>query len=290
MPRPSRRAATRRAFLGAAAAFAALGLPTAAVAVAAPKGRVVVRYLGWAGVVVEYADNALFIDPQLVFRDRPARNVATAPVASQATTRFAAVTHLHADQFDPVALRQALSADGNVIAIPSMAAAIAAKGIAVETTELWEPYVAGGYDGTGFTVVPVPAADGFGDAQVSWVVRVAGRRFFHGGDTIWHGHWRRIARAFGPFDAVFLPINGFEQTDQLPRTSEPYSLTPEQAVEAGRLLEARVVVPIHFGRTPSPIYIETVEPEPRFLAAAKRTNQAVRFMRAGDSWELEALL
>src|SRR3954469_23044726 len=151
-----------------------------------------ITYLGWAGVLLEQGDNALFIDPQLVFRDRPARNVATAPIASKATSRFALVTHLHPDHFDPAALRQALSDDGNVFAAASMAPSVAARGLPVTSLALWERFSAGGFDGHDFLVVPVPAADGFGDPQVSWVIRAAGRRLIHCGDTIWHGQWRTI--------------------------------------------------------------------------------------------------
>ena len=148
----------------------------------------------------------------------------------------------------------------------------------------------GGFDGHDFLVVPVPAADGFGDAQVSWVVRAGGRRFIHCGDTIWHGHWRRIGRAYGPFDVAFLPINGFAQTDLVPSTTVPYAMTPEIALQAARVLGAQTVAPIHFGRAPSPTYIETEAPERRFVDEARRLGQAVRVLRAGDELKLAAIV
>jgi len=83
----------------------------------------------------------------------------------------------------------------------------------------------------------------------------------HCGDTIWHGHWQRIGRAYGPFDVAFLPINGFAQTDLVPSTTVPYAMTPEVALQAARLLGAQTVVPIHFGRAPSQTYIETDAPD-----------------------------
>ena len=281
------RAPARRRLL-AAAPVALLAWPFAARAAAADEA-LAIHYLGWAGVELRYGDNAVFIDPQLVFRDRPARQVQTAPIASTATSRFALVTHLHPDHFDPVALRQALSDDGNVFAEASMAAGVAAKGLPVTALAMWEPFSAGGFDGHDFLVVPVPAADGFGDAQVSWVVRAAGRRFIHCGDTIWHGHFRRIGRAYGPFDVAFLPINGFAQTDLVPSTTMPYAMTPEIALQAARLLGAQTVVPIHFGRAPSQTYIETDAPERRFVDEARRLGQAVRVLRAGDELKLAAI-
>ena len=44
-----------------------------------------------------------------------------------------------------------------------------------------------------FTITAVPAVDGFGDPQVSWVIAAAGRRILHAGDTLFHGSWWLIA-------------------------------------------------------------------------------------------------
>jgi len=125
-------------------------------AAAPPADELAITYLGWAGVELRYGDNAVFVDPQLVFRDRPARQVQTAPIASTATSHYALVTHLHPDHFDPVALRQALSDDGTVFAEASMAASVAAKGLPVASLAMWEPFSAGGFDGHDFLVFRFP--------------------------------------------------------------------------------------------------------------------------------------
>jgi L-ascorbate metabolism protein UlaG (beta-lactamase superfamily) len=96
-------------------------------------------------------------------------------------------------------------------------------------------------------VTPVPAVDGDGEDQVSWVMAGGGRRIFHGGDTMWHGHWWTIAEQYGPFDVVFLPINGAVVKARVPAAEIPASLTPDQAVAAADALRARTLVPIHYG-------------------------------------------
>ena len=97
-------------------------------------------------------------------------------------------------------------------------------------------------------VFAVPASDGLGSPQVSWVINGGGRRVFHAGDTQVHGHFWNIGRAYGPFDLAFLPINGFRQTlGRATRVPAPMSLTPEQAVDVAQILGARRVVPIHYG-------------------------------------------
>jgi L-ascorbate metabolism protein UlaG (beta-lactamase superfamily) len=99
-------------------------------------------------------------------------------------------------------------------------------------------------------VTPVPAMDGVGEDQVSWIVVGGGRRIFHGGDTLWHGQWYQIARQHGPFDVVFLPINGVTLRGRLqPDSGIPTTMTPEQAVATAIVLGAKKLVPIHYGVT-----------------------------------------
>jgi len=76
----------------------------------------------------------------------------------------------------------------------------------------------------------------------------------------------------------------------VPSTTMPYAMTPEIALQAARLLGAQTVAPIHFGRAPSPTYIETEAPERRFVDEARRLGQAVRVLRAGDELKLAAIV
>src|SRR5206468_3177623 len=58
----------------------------------------------------------------------------------------------------------------------------------------------------------------------------------------------QAARAYGPFDLAFLPINGFRQVQgRYTDTGVAMSLTPEQAAAAAQVLRARLTVPIHYG-------------------------------------------
>jgi N-acyl-phosphatidylethanolamine-hydrolysing phospholipase D len=69
------------------------------------------------------------------------------------------------------------------------------------------------------------------------------RRVFFAGDTGFHPEFGAIGERFGPFDAALLPIGAYE-----PRWFMRYlHMNPEEAVEAFRALNARVMVPIHWG-------------------------------------------
>jgi L-ascorbate metabolism protein UlaG (beta-lactamase superfamily) len=117
--------------------------------------------------------------------------------------------------------------------------------------------------------------------QVSWVVSVGSRRIFHGGDTLWHGSWWRIARQHAPFDVAFLPINGASFGWQKPASDAPAVLTPEQAMDAATILRAKMIVPIHFGVRGEEGYHEVEDPVGRLRRAEKSGGPKVEVLQPG---------
>lgn len=220
------------------------------------------RRLAWAGVELRWGSHRVLIDPledtdRLVgFLGRPRDPVERAAPPPGMTTDVL-LTHAHPDHFDPVAIARQLQGGGRVWASPAVAPAVADAGLPVHPVSLGATYHMGPFQAT-----PVAASDGFGDEQVSWVVGSAARRVVHAGDTLWHGHWWATARAHGPFEVAFLPINGF--VGQLPGmtpTTVPSTMTPQQAVEAAHVLGARAVCPIHYGLFDNPpVYVESPDP------------------------------
>jgi L-ascorbate metabolism protein UlaG (beta-lactamase superfamily) len=166
-----------------------------------------------------------------------------------------------------------------------VAPAAAAAGFRVRSAPLYEPVLL-----NDFTATAVPAVDGYGDPQVSWIVSGGGRRVIHCGDTLWHGSWWHIGRQFGPFDAAFLPINGARFGWRKPVSDVHAVLTPEQAVAAAVVLGARLLVPIHYGVAPSEDYQEVPDAEALLLAAARKRKVNVEVARPGEwlTWQPRA--
>ncbi len=102
-----------------------------------------------------------------------------------------------------------------------------------------------------FFLTALSASDGFGSPQVSWLIECHGKRVVHGGDTLWHGAWWDVALAHGPIDIACLPANGVEVNfpQWQPALSVPAVMTAEQAVEAARALQTRLLIPVHDNRT-----------------------------------------
>ena len=76
-----------------------------------------------------------------------------------------------------------------------------------------------------------------------FTLTAAGRRVFFAGDTGFHPDFATIGERYGPFDVALLPIGAYE-----PRWFMRYvHMNPEEAVAAFAALNARLMVPIHWG-------------------------------------------
>ncbi|GAB2666941.1 MBL fold metallo-hydrolase [Saccharopolyspora gloriosae] len=211
-----------------------------------------IRRLAWAGLEIEADGTTVVVDlvqhPNELFGIRDPR--VELPVPADGSVDAALVTHLHPDHAGVPALERALkpgapvfrpAAFDDVLTGP-VERELAASGLAADVVGEWERRELGP-----FRITAVPAVDGLGSPQVSWVVEAGGKRVLHGGDTLFHGAWWAIARRCGPFDAVFLPINGPVVDDPAlqPPSPFPAALTPRQAAVAASILGARTAVPIH---------------------------------------------
>lgn len=246
--------------------------------------RVVLTKLTWAGVCVEYKGVAVYVDATA---PRPDDQVIRFDPQSRRPSRYALVSHGHGDHFDLDYLRLVLGDRGVIFCHHATAGDIDRRILRVQAVDLWEPVFLP-RSGADVVAFAVPAVDGFGVAQASWVLRCGDVRLIHCGDTLWHGEWWDIGRALGPFDVACLPINGARQTvGRFQDVGVAGVMGPEQAVAAARALGATTIVPIHYGRsTLDGSYAEVVDAEAALLNEAKRQGVRVRVLKAGETWAL----
>jgi L-ascorbate metabolism protein UlaG (beta-lactamase superfamily) len=264
-----------------------------------------VRRLGWAGVEVEAEGAAVVIDPLAdpgatfaVLGER-ARNIELPTVVepeARGTAVAGLVSHLHRDHTDAGALAGALSGDATVhepvwpggedaenLSLAQANFELEREGLKRKAVEVWERIEVGP-----FVLTALPAVDGLGDPQVSWLVEADGQRVLHLGDTIFHGYWWRMARRHGPFDVVLAPINGavVDFPNLQPPSPLAAAMEPEQAALAGELLGAGIVVPIHYdGYRIDPFYRPVSEAAARFEAAMRDRASESRALEPGESFE-----
>ncbi|HYY97680.1 MAG TPA: MBL fold metallo-hydrolase [Pyrinomonadaceae bacterium] len=276
----------RRGFLqlggGALLAAALTDAAASSVIMSAGEGEdLKIQRLSWAGLKLVSGESTVFIDPWVSPETlNGAWKDPIVPIQVETQTRAVLITHLHNDHFDPKAISSVFEkSPGVVVCHTKVADTVASRGFRVRSLDMYEPLVLGD-----FTVAPVPAADGFGEYQVSWVVTAGGRRVIHCGDTLWHGGWWKTGRQYGPFDAAFLPINGvvIKEGAQEPASDLPVVMTAEQAVAAGIVLGAKLVIPIHYGVRDPASYVEDPKAESSLLEIARRREQAVELVKPGD--------
>ncbi|MFF5537156.1 MBL fold metallo-hydrolase [Streptomyces cinerochromogenes] len=244
-----------------------------------------VRWLGWAGVEIEARGESLVIDllghPEGVLEGSSVTAPMPKVVAPRAEGEVLAglCTHLHRDHTDAGALARALRPGGTVLHPESFGgddhenlwtlkaeAELTAWKLPRQPMEPWSTTTVGP-----FSVAAVPAVDGLGDPQVSWVVEADGKRVIHLGDTMFHGYWWRAAHRYGPFDAVLAPVNGptvcFPHCQ--PASPLPAALDARHAAVAARLLGAKAALPIHYdGFHIDGVYATQPDELTRFLDAA----------------------
>ncbi len=265
-----------------------------------------VRWLGWAGVEIESEGASVVIDPladpAATFaalaedaRERMEVPEVVAPLADEAAAGL--VSHLHRDHADAGALADALAPDAAVfeplwpggedaenLSLAQANFELERADLGRRSFETWESAEVGP-----FKITALPAVDGLGDPQVSWLVEADGRRVLHLGDTVFHGYFWRMVRRHGPFDVVLAPINGAVTNFPNLQPPSPFAaaMEPEQAAVAGEILRARILVPIHYGGfAADPWYRPVDAARERFDAAAAERSYEARGLDPGESLEL----
>ncbi|SEW38869.1 L-ascorbate metabolism protein UlaG, beta-lactamase superfamily [Chitinophaga sp. YR573] len=234
-----------------------------------------IQRLAWAGIKIECDTTTLFIDATSSDEYKDMK------LEVSTENRHALITHHHSDHYDPAALKTVFDKKSRLYCSVDTIPWIDTRDIRVQPVPLYHPIDVSRWTGD-LVAIPVPAVDGFGHPQVSWVVQAGGKKIIHCGDTLWHGYWRDIGIAYGPFDIAFMPINGARLNQgQVNDTGIPAVLGPEQAVVASKLLRARMVCPIHYGR-PESDYFETPDPEGNFLRFARERGAVPLLLKQGE--------
>ncbi len=255
-----------------------------------------IRRLGWAGLEIQANGTTAVIDllealgPMERFIGPP-RGPLPGPT-TPGSVSVALVTHMHGDHADPHALARALRPDGLVLRpapaedelMPFVGETFGELGLRTQIVAPWETVNAGPFE-----ITAIPAADGFGDPQISWVVAAGDTRILHCGDTVFHGWWWLAKQRHGPFDAAFLPVNGpvVNLPTRQPHSTLPAAMDPCQAAEAAALLEPTVAIPIHYDTLENPpMYTQVSEPAEAFVAAARARGVQAQVAGAGQELDL----
>jgi L-ascorbate metabolism protein UlaG (beta-lactamase superfamily) len=219
-----------------------------------------IKKLSWAGILVQSGDISVMIDPLGKVppnQDRPlAARLGEAhepfvPLESHPIPAAVAITHIHPDHFDPESIQGAFGRDIPVLMPDESTTIVNNSGL----TNLIGASPGDSWEFGELKITAVYSADGYGTPQVAWMIEGDGQKIIHCGDTLWHGEWWKIAGKYGPFNLACLPINGavLNVKGLSEQSTLPACMTPEEAVEAAKILGA-ALLPIHYGMFHNPPY------------------------------------
>jgi L-ascorbate metabolism protein UlaG (beta-lactamase superfamily) len=252
-----------------------------------------IRRLGWAGLELEADGQTALIDllQETTWLAGFVGEPRTPLPGPSRPADLALVTHLHADHTDPASLKQALKPGAPVLrpapatgeGLENAALELAETGLAELETRVVEPWET--VEIGPFRMSAIPAADGTGDPQVSWIVSAAGTTLIHCGDTLFHGWWWRAALRFGPIDIAFLPVNGavVDFPHRQPASGLHAAMTPREAAAAARALGVGEAIPIHYDTFHHPPLYDAVEhAAAAFVEAAAAAEVSARIVEPGE--------
>ncbi len=117
---------------------------------------------------------------------------------------------------------------------------------------------------------------------VTWVIKSSNRSVFFCGDTGPFPGFKEIGEKYGPFDLTFMKIGAYND-EQWPEIH----LTPEQAIEAHKILNGKIFIPIHCG-TFNLAFHSWFEPVERLVNGADKNGVELIMPRPGQIVQLSS--
>lgn len=250
-------------------------------------------WLGQSGYLVQSHGRHLLIDPYLSDSltekydgtIRPHVRMTERVIAPERLDFIDVVTssHNHTDHLDHETVVPLLAANPDLTVItPAANAVFAANRFEMDPGLVTAIDAGETIEVAGFTFHAVPAAHEELDTDseglycyLGYVIEAGGVTIYHSGDTLRYKGMAERLRAWS-IDVAILPINGRDK-----RRGVAGNLSARQAVDLGRDIGAKIVVPCHYEM----FEFNTASPDD-FITRAARAGQAHRVLKAGERMTL----
>jgi len=142
-------------------------------------------------------------------------------------------------------------------------------------------------DGFKFNAVPARHFSGRGlkrnqSVWISLVLKTPNKTIYIGGDSGYDTFFKATGEMFGPFDLAIL------ECGQYNKNWKYIHMMPEQTVQAAKDLNAKVLLPVHWGKFPLALH-DWDEPILRVEKAAKLENMPLAHPQIGEALNLDDL-
>lgn len=244
-------------------------------------GEICITWIGHASFLIQTPEHSILVDPnwakwlKVIKRIRqPGMEIHDLPAID-----LVLVTHAHFDHLDRKTLR-AVASDQPVVVPEHVGGLVHGLGFRhVQELKCWETFELGS-----LKITLTPARHwgariihdnhrGFGGFHVEY----AGRSVFHCGDSAYFDGFKEIGERL-PVEIALLPIGAYDAP-----TKRDVHMNPEQALRAFVELDARTMIPMHFG-TFRLSYEPLHEPPQRLMehADALHLSDRICFLSEGE--------
>lgn len=253
---------------------------------AVPDSAYAVAWFGHSSLLVKLGGTTFLIDP--VFGERASTFSFAGPkrfnyrqhmrVDLLPTVDVVLLSHDHYDHLDRETIL--LLKDKRFIAPLGVGAHLEAWGVAasaITEKDWWEGVQAGPVL---LTLAPARHFSGRGlnnrasTLWGSWVMQAGGRKIFFGADSGYSPTFKEIGDRFGPFDLALLECGAYHEL------WHGIHMMPEEAVQAAVDIQARVLMPIHWGKFSLAMH-PWKEPVERLSAKAQELDMPLLTPRIG---------
>lgn len=245
------------------------------------EGELCITWIGHASFLIQTPEHSVLIDPnwakwlKVIKRIRqPGLEIHDLPAID-----LVLVTHAHFDHLDRKTLRT-IASDQAIVVPENVGGLVHDLGFdQVRELRHWQSFELGSLK---VTLTPArhwgarvlhDSHRGFGGFHIQY----GDRTVFHCGDSAWFEGFTEIGERL-PVEIALLPIGAYEAP-----TKRDVHMNPEQAIDAFLQLQARTLVPMHFG-TFRLSYEPLHEPPERLIrhGAAKQIIDSIRILKEGE--------
>jgi L-ascorbate metabolism protein UlaG (beta-lactamase superfamily) len=258
-------------------------------------GSLHVWWLGQSGFLIKSRKGLLAVDLYLSeyltrkYEDttRPHVRMTRAPLRGGELRGVSLIltSHKHSDHFDPETMLDLMDASRwGVLIVPQTLTQYACE-LGLPARRITGIDAGGAFERAGFCVHAIPSAHEGLDTDpaghhlyLGFVIEAEGLRIYHSGDSLAYAGLAERLLEFGPFDALFLPINGRD-----PARGVPGNMSAAEAVDLAARVRPRFVVPHHYD-----MFTFNTVPVEDFASEARRLPPGVepRILRCGERWEI----
>ncbi|MGQ7868548.1 MBL fold metallo-hydrolase [Sunxiuqinia sp. sy24] len=256
---------------------------------------VVICWLGHSTLLIEIEGQLILADPVFSERVSPFQFLGTKAfpysesysIANLPQVDLVLISHDHYDHLDYQTIKQLKHKNVPFVTAVGVGAHLERWGISPDRiTELDWGEAFQLTNRVSLTATPARHFSGrgltnrFSTLWASWVISGSNKRLFFGADSGYYPGFKAIGEKYGPFDIAMLECGQYSQY-------WPFiHMLPEETLQAAADLQAKAVLPIHWGKYKLSIHPWT-EPIERLLAADNDQDIAITTPQIGEVFPLK---